>query len=154
MKKIIIIITLILCNYVFATNSVTVVTNAATDIRTTSYSTKLMRWEEIHNIKDATPAVLILPKPTGSAYTNRVSVLYIDGYTNVTTNVEYSISTPVSWDTTLWPWANSDGISYGIAVITNPPTRPYSYGSSTNTLPISNLWINPIGTSNGWILIN
>lgn len=142
MKKVLFILSLLICSQLIATNSVVTVTNAATNIRVPAYSTKLMRWTEIHNIKDATPAILILPQPSSSAYTNRVTVTYLDGFTNVTTNVEYSVDTPVSFDTTLWPWADANGITYGIAVITNPVT--------TGT---SNLWINADGTSNGWILI-
>ncbi|NLF40960.1 hypothetical protein GX586_16070 [bacterium] len=82
---------------------------------------------------DATPAVALLAKPNADAHTTNyvweyVGTNYVCSTTNVVQNSKYA---PLSWDTTTWPWANSSGIPYGIAIITNPPT--YTYATVTSS---------------------
>ena len=133
-----------------------VVTNAPSDLYSESYASPIAAEQGFRNVQDAVPAVAILALPDATAYTHTYTYTYdvaTTSYVCSITNVSYSAYAPLSWATTNWPIANSDGVTYGMAIITNPPTRSYAYGAATNTMPISNLWINATGTSAGWNLV-
>lgn len=74
---------------------------------------------------DACPAVALIACPNADA-TNWVSTYAYTGsvyYAAASTNYQNSAYQPLSWDTTTWPWANTNGIPYGVIIITNPPTK-------------------------------
>ena len=91
-----------------------------------SYKSPISSSRGLKNLQDATPAVGFIALPDANAYTtnltltwNAATTQYVATATNL---VQISKYRPLDWGTTNWPIASSNGIAYGILVMTNPPT--------------------------------
>jgi len=135
-------------------------TEQATNFWAVAYDSAISGDQGLINLQDAETPVAILAHPDSTATYTNYTYSYssaVTGYVASVTTAYHSTSyTPLSWDTTFWPVANSDGIAYGLAVITNPPTISVSNVVSGAVIPIpySNLWVNVSpGSTNGWALL-
>lgn len=108
-----------MCLFCYIAFALPIVTNAPNNVYTPKYVSGMAA------LQDATPAVAILSCPDGNDYTNTYAPVWYNTnyYTRVVTNKSYSAYSPLSWDTTLWPIADTNGVTYRYAIVTNPPTH-------------------------------
>lgn len=149
--------------------------DSASDAYTQKYQHPVGNSVGLRALQDATPAIGVIAQPDASAITTNfiISRTYTGATNYITTNVvQNSVHIPLSWDSTLFPMYTTNGIPYGLLVMTNPPTRIIydiqqtvsttgvgvvstivTTTNATHTLPISNLWVNIDGSTNGWKLV-
>ena len=140
-KKIIVLIALLVTTIGFSA----IVTNTAPSDQhvVATYDLSITRWDTVKELQDAAGKALILPFPGDHGYSESYLSSWVGNTQYVTiTSVVVSAYAPISFDTTLWPYADANGIRYNMCVITNPLIAK-----------TSNFWINALGTSNGWKLV-
>ena len=96
-------------------------------------------------LQDSVSSTLISSWPSANTVTTfsggQFTRTGITGYVFSVTNVTYQ-NVLYSEDTATWPKFFDTGIGIKFIIITNPPVLKYGLGTTTNTIPISNMWIN------------